>query len=46
MLYVIKYWAKKRGLSAPAAVPATPSSYAYALMTTAFLQVKLLSLTL
>ncbi|KAH9923497.1 uncharacterized protein B0H18DRAFT_1014812, partial [Fomitopsis serialis] len=40
MIYVIKYWARNRELNDSSAVPATPSSYAYALMTIAFLQMR------
>ena len=43
MLFALKHWAKRRGLNDPSATPATPSSFAYAFMTIAFLQVKLLS---
>jgi len=40
MIYVIKYWARNRELNDPSALRATPSSYTYALMTIAFLQMR------
>ncbi|KZT70615.1 hypothetical protein DAEQUDRAFT_178145 [Daedalea quercina L-15889] len=40
MLYVVKFWARRLGLNDPSAIPATPSSYAYAMMTISFLQTR------